>query len=204
MDRLAHVGIEVHRVDKVHFWVFLAVVLHRGDHANETFTEKLSPMASDKNELFSVVQSCNIIASILQGTDLLIGKSFVALEFIDHHMEGINDGVSGDENLALCLLVEEVLLAQGRRSEVVGGDASSDLTVHLLRPRTVDVVGVEAGFHMAHGNLLIKSSQCSGGAGGRVTMDQNHIRLALLKHIAHPGEHASGDIVEVLPLLHDV
>ena len=35
-------------------------------------------------------------------------------------------------------------------------------------------------------------------------MDQDHIRLALLEHVAHAGKHAGSDIVQVLPLLHDI
>ena len=36
-------------------------------------------------------------------------------------MEGINHGVAGHEDLTLRLLVQEVLLAEGRGGEVVGG-----------------------------------------------------------------------------------
>ena len=119
-------------------------------------------------------------------------------------MEGVDDGVAGDEDPALCLLVEEVLLAEGRGGEIVGGDAASDLAVHLLGPGAVDVVGAKAGLHVAHGNLLVEGSEGSGGGGGGVAVDQHHIWLARLEHVAHTGEHAGGDIVQVLPLLHDI
>ena len=106
--------------------------------------------------------------------------------------------------MALRLLALEVLLAEGRGGKVVGGYAAGDLAVHLLGPGAVDVVGAEAGLHVAHGNLLIEGSEGSGGGGGGVAVDQHHIGLARLEHVAHTGEHAGGDIVEVLPLLHDV
>ena len=35
-------------------------------------------------------------------------------------------------------------------------------------------------------------------------MDQHHIWLALFEHVTHTGEHAGGDIVQVLSLLHNV
>ena len=102
------------------------------------------------------------------------------------------------------LLVLQVLLAQRRRGEIVGGDAAGDLAVHLLRPGAVDVVGAEAGLDMAYGDLLVKGRERRGGAGGRVAMDQDDIGLDLLQDVAHAGEHAGRDVVQVLPLLHDV
>lgn len=59
--------------------------------------------------------------------DLHIGQSLVALELVDHHMERVDDGVAGNEDPAIGLLLLQVLLAQGRRREVVGGDSPRDL-----------------------------------------------------------------------------
>ena len=204
VNGLAHVGVEVHRIDEVHVGVFLAEVFHRCDHRDEAFAEVLATVAGYQDEFASVVKTGDVVASGLENVDLLIGQSLVALELIDHHVEGINDGVAGDEDLALRLLVEEVLLAKGRGGEVVGGDAAGDLAVHLLGPGAVDVVGAEAGLHVAHGNLLVERSEGSGGGGGGVAVDQHHIGLAGLEHVAHTGEHAGGDIVQVLPLLHNI
>ena len=119
-------------------------------------------------------------------------------------MSLIDDRVACDEDLAMGLFLLEILLAEGRRGEIVGGDATSDLAVHLLGPRAVDVVSPETGLDMANRDLLVEGGEGGGGAGGCVTMDQNHIRLALFEHIAHASKHAGGDIVEILPLLHDV
>ena len=204
VDGLAYVGVEVHRIDEIDLGVFLAEVFHRRDHRDEAFTEVLATMAGDEDELASVVKAGDIVPCGLEDIDLLIGQGFVALEFIDHHMEGIDDGVAGNEDLALSLLFEEVLLAKGRGRKVVGGDAASDLAVHLLGPRAVYVVGAEAGLYVAHGNLLVERSEGSGGGGGGVAVDQHHIGLARLEHIAHTGEHAGGDIVQVLPLFHNI
>ena len=204
VDGLAHVGVEVHRIDEVYVGVFLAEVFHCRDHRDEAFAEVLATVAGDEDELASVVKTGDVVACGLEHIDLLIGQGLVALELLDHHMEGIDDSVAGDEDLALRLLFEEVLLAEGRGGEVVGGDAAGDLAVHLLGPGAVDVVGAEAGLHVAHGNLLVERSEGSGGGGGGVAVDQHHIGLALLEHVAHTGEHAGGDVVQVLSLLHNV
>ena len=210
MDGLAHVGVEVHRIDEIDLGVFLAEVFHRRDHRDESFAEVLSAVAGDENQLALfvfvnvIVQSRDIVACSLEHVDLFIGHGLVALELIDHHMESIDDGVAGDEDLALGLLVEEGLLAEGRGGEVVGGDTAGDLAVHLLGPGAVDVVGAEAGLHVPHGNLLIEGCEGSGGGGCGVTVDQHHIGLALLEYVAHTGEHAGGDVVQVLSLLHNI
>ena len=204
VDGLAHVGIEVHRIDEIHVGIFLAEVFHCRDHRDETFAEVLAAVAGDQHQLASVVKAGDVVACGLEDVDLLIGKGLVALELIDHHMEGVDDGVAGDEDPALRLLVEEVLLAEGRGGEVVGGNAAGDLAVHLLGPGAVDVVGAEAGLHVAHGNLLVERSEGSGGGGGGVAVDQHHIGLARLEHVAHTGEHAGSDIVQVLSLLHNI
>ena len=73
-----------------------------------------------------------------------------------------------------------------------------------LRPGAVDVVRPEPGLDMAHGNLLVEGGEGGGGRCRRVAMDQDHIRPALLEHVAHAGKHAGGDVVQVLSLLHDI
>lgn len=204
MDRLTHIRIKVHRIDEVHFGVFLAEILHGSHHADESFAEVLATMAGDEDEFLSVVKAGDIVAGGLKYIDLFIGKSLVALELIDHHVQRIDDRITSDEDLTVSLLVLEVLLAKGRRGKVVGGNAAGDLPVHLLWPRAIDIVRPESGLDMAHRNLLVEGGKGGGGAGGRVAMNQNHIRLALFEHVAHAGKHASGDIVQVLPLLHDI
>ena len=204
VDGLAHVGIEVHRIDKVHIGILLAEILHRSDHADESFSEVLTTVAGDEDEFLAVVKAGDIVASGLEHVDLLIGKSLVALELIDHHVKRIDDRVAGDEDLAMGLFLQEVLFAEGRRCEIVGGNASGNLPVHLLGPRAIDVVSPEAGLDMTHRNLLIESGEGGSGACGRVSMDQDHIRLALLEHIAHAGKHTGSHIVKILSLLHDI
>ena len=204
MDGLAHVGIEVHRIDEIHIRVLLAEVLHGRNHADKSFAKVLTAVASYEDELLAVVKAVDVVACGLEHIDLFIGKGFVALEFIDHHVQRIDDRVACDEDLAMGLFLLEVLLTEGRRGEVVGGDAASDLAVHLFGPRAVDVVSPETGLDMTHRNLLVESGEGGSGAGSRVTMDQDHIRLALLEYVAHAGKHAGSDIVQVLPLLHDI
>ena len=203
-DGLAHVRVQVHGVDEVHPGILLAQVLHGGDHADEAFAEVLAAMAGNQHQLAAVVEAGDVVAGVPEDIDLFIGEGFVALELVDDHVEGVDDGVARDEDVPMGLLIQEVLLAERGGREVVGGDAPGDLPVHLLRPGAVDVVGAEARFDMAHGDLLVERGERSRRAGGRVAMDQDHIWLHLRKHIAHPREHPRRHIIQVLPLLHDI
>lgn len=68
--------------------------------------------------------------------------------------QGVDAGVAGDPDLGLGLaLVEQVLLARLRGSEIVLANDVDRLAVELLRPGAVDVVRAQAGLHMAHGDL---------------------------------------------------
>lgn len=65
-------------------------------------------------------------------------------------------------------------------------------------------MGAESRLHMPDWNLGIECGERSRRRCRCVSMDKNHIRAALLEHIAKAGEHACGDIGEILPLSHDV
>ncbi len=204
VDGFAHVGVEVHWVHEIHLWILLAKVFHGGDHGDESVAEVLAAMAGDEDEFLSVMQSGYIVACIHQHLDLLVGEGFVAVELIDDPVEGVDDSVAGDEDLAVSLFFLEVLLAEGRRGEVVAGNAAGDLAVHFFGPGAVDVVGAQTGFDVADGDLLVKGGEGRGGAGRGVAMDQDDVGLGLFEDVPHAGEDTRGDVVEVLALLHDI
>ena len=103
-------------------------------------------------------QTTYVVAGFAEDVFLLCGEGGIALELIDHHVEGIDNGVARHEDLALGFLFFQVALAQRCGREVICRDAARDLAVHLLRPGAVDVVGAEASLDMTHGYLLIEGS----------------------------------------------
>ena len=62
----------------------------------------------------------------------------------------------------------------------------------------------QTSLYMPHGDLRIKCSKCGGSRRGGVSMNQHDIGSANLKHIPHSCKHTGGNIIQVLPLLHDV
>ena len=56
-------------------------------------------MAGDEHKLFASVKAGYVVSCILEHVNLLIDKCLVALEFIHYHLEGINHGIAGDEDV---------------------------------------------------------------------------------------------------------
>ena len=126
-------------------------------------------------------------------------------DFIHHPIEGIDYGIARNGNLRLShIFSQQVLTAQGRRSKMPGGYATGELTVHLLRPRAVDIVGAQTGLDMPYRNLGIEGRQSCRRTGSSVSMHQYYVRTDFLQNLAQAKQHPRGDIIQVLPLLHDI
>lgn len=65
-------------------------------------------------------------------------------------------------------------------------------------------MGSQTGLHVTYRYLLIEGSQSPGSRGRCVAMHQYDVGLRLDENITHACEHTGGDIIEILPLLHDV
>ena len=117
---------------------------------------------------------------------------------------GVDDGVAGDENVALHGLTLEIMGVICSRREVQRGDAADERAVHLLREGGPAVVCAQAGLHMADGDLGVKRGKCAGKRRRGVAMDKHNVRLRFAEHLAHALEHARRDRGQILPLLHDV
>ena len=184
VNGLAHIGVEVHGVNEIYLRIFFAEVFHSCYHANETITKVLSAMACYQNQLLAAIQTGYIITSIFQNINLLVCQSLISLKLVYHHMEGIDNGITGDENLTLCLLLLQVMLAERCWSKVVCGYTAGNLAVHLLGPRAVDVMSTQTCLYVSNWYLLVEGCQGSSCAGSGIAMHQHHIGLALTEHVA--------------------
>lgn len=108
MDWLAHVWIEVHWIDEVNVWILLGDVLHGCHHADEAIAEVLASVAGDEYKLLAVFETSYIVACIEENLVLFGCKGGIALKLIDHHVEGIDDGIAGDIDVAKGVLGLEV------------------------------------------------------------------------------------------------
>ena len=126
------------------------------------------------------------------------------MELIDHHVEGIDNGIASDIDVAMCLLLLEVLLRKWGWREVISSDTTGNLTVHLLWPRAVDVVCTKTCLYVSDRDLGIECSQCASSGGSSIAMNEYDIGTAFFEDVAKAGEGTCCYIGKVLPLLHDV
>ena len=67
-------------------------------------------MACNQDELLAIGKASYVIASIEEDLILLFAECLIGGELIDHHAEGIDDGVAGDIDVAKGCLSLEVAL----------------------------------------------------------------------------------------------
>ena len=86
MNRFANIRIEVHWIDKIHFWIFVFQVTDCGHHVDEAFAEILPAVSSDENKFLAVSKSFYVITCIKKHFILLCYEGGIALKFVDHHV----------------------------------------------------------------------------------------------------------------------
>ena len=88
------------------------------------------------------------------------GRDRSAFQALDRHVQGVDGGVSGDEDMArVDTFAHQVGAAAAGWSEMIRGNGAGELAVHFFGEGAVDVAGAEPGFHVTDGYLLIKGSQ---------------------------------------------
>ena len=183
---------EMHRIHQLHVLVFLRN-LPQGQHdVLHRLTVVLPPVAGDQDDL---------LLPVGQVVQLLGGKTVVRPH---SGLQRVDDRVAGDKNPIGDSLFQEVIFVVHRGTEIQVRDGGDQLPIHFLRERRILVIGSEARFHVAHGDLMIERGQGAGKSGGGVAVDQDHVRLQLLDGLVHAGEGLAGDGGEGLPGRHDV
>lgn len=167
MCRLADEWVHVDGVDRLGVGVLLHHAADGAEHAMHGLAQVLAAVSRDEDE-----------AGALGPVELGVG---VALAH--GGAQGIDAGVAGDPDPGLGLaLIEQVLLAGLRGSEVVLAHDVNRLAVELLGPGAVDVVRAQAGLDVAHGDLQVEARKCSGEAGRGVPVDQDHVGHLVLEN----------------------
>ena len=113
--------------------------------------------------------------------------------------QGVDDGVSSHMyGLGREVFPEEVLLARGRGRKVKGRELADEPSVSLLREGGPYVSGAKARLDVDDGKLVVEARQRGGEGRGRVALDEDCVRLAILDGAAHSFESARGHLRERL------
>ena len=126
-------------------------------------------------------------------------------EGVTHIEHCINSRIAGDGDAPrVDAFGQQVALRRFGGREVQGGEAGGDHAVHLFGKWLRKVAGAQAGFHMAHRNVLVEGRQGAGKRGGGIALHEQHGRLLGLDHRLEGCQDARGDLRECLPWLHQV
>ena len=205
MNRFAHIGVGMHRIDKVHVGIFPAQFFYSCYHVNKTVAEILTAMGGYQHHLSATGKPVAVVSGFLYSFVLLICQRRVILQSVYHHIESIDNGVSCDSNFVFInVLVQQILAAHWSGRKMIGGYTSRQLAVHLLWPGTIPIIGTQACLYMTDRYLLIESCQCCRSGSGCVAMNQHHVGLFFQQHLTHAQQHTTGHIIQVLPQFHDV
>ena len=135
---------------------------------------------------------------------LLLCQKLIFFEPIYYHMKGINNSITCYINVTVSLFFKKIFLRERSWREIVGSNTPSNLTVHLFRPWTVNIMSTKTCLYMPHRNLCIKRSKCTGRRSSGVTMYKYYIRMTFFEHITKTCKNTCSHISQILPLLHDI
>lgn len=123
-----------------------------------------------------------------------------------HRMQQrINHRVSDHKNGAVFLIfTKQVLPGRFGGRKVHIGQYAGELAVCFFWIGRKEVARAKAGFHVAHFDLLVKSSQGSGKGGGGIAMHQYVVRFFPFQYFLQPSKNPGRNIIERLSALHDV
>ena len=123
----------------------------------------------------------------------------------DGRHQGVDDGVPRHIDMRrVHVFLEQVGLGRRRRRKVDGRDGTGQLAVHFFRERRIDVPCPQTGFDVAYRDLLVIRSQGAGEGRRRIAVDQDQVRFFLGQDILQAHEGLCRNVVQRLPLGHDI
>ena len=104
MDRLLHIRVEMHRVDKSYRWISKRQITQGMADLQEAITKILPAMAGNQHKTLGLPVKGQML---IQETGDCLATNRVILYTIQHPEQGINDCVSGYCNLIVFYLLSQ-------------------------------------------------------------------------------------------------
>ena len=101
MYRFSYIGIQVHGVNKIHLRVFFRQRLDGLAHLNKSLSKILAPMPCNQHRPLIAVQSADVIPILLECGMNACLQPLIRIDFLQHPVQGINDGVSRHGDLLI-------------------------------------------------------------------------------------------------------
>lgn len=138
----AHIGAEVHRIDKVRVRISLRQARDGAADVLHGLAIVFAAVRRDKHHAAALKIQC-------------LQRRVAELEpFLDRQADRVHDRVAADEHAVRDAFGREVVPVAHRRGKVQAGDLADQLAVHLLRERRILVKGPEAGLDVTDPGIL--------------------------------------------------
>ena len=137
--------------------------------------------------------------------DLLDFLIFKGVVFFHGRQERVDDCIPHDVDIfPFFIFPKEIGPRRLGGGEVVPGEDAGKLAVRFFREGREEIARAEARFHMTHGNLRVEGGERRGKRGGGIAVDEDAVGPLFREDFLKPPEHAPRDVVEGLPLRHDI
>ena len=196
--RLLYLRVQVHRIDHVQLRMLAGNACQRGADALEAGAEVLAPVPGHQHHAPGRVEKGEALGQALAQLRVAANAPLHLQQCIDHRVAGDMDGLGRDA------LGQQVAARRGGGCEMPARQGAGELAVGLLGPGRIQVAGAQAGLDMANRNALVEGRQRCRQRGGGIAVHQHRVGPPAREHGAHAGEHAGGDVGQVLPGLHQI
>lgn len=132
------------------------------------------------------------------------GVGFI-LYFSMYFHNHIHRCITSNENTVfLYFFPQQILTGLFGGAEMPAGEGGNILSVYFFGKGTGSVIGSETGFDMGDGQSLFMGDDRSGQGACRVSLDNNNIRLALIKYAGQLNEKSFHKLIKALTFAHDI
>ena len=131
-------------------------------------------------------------------------KLRVGIALFHSGAQRVNARIAGDPNPGgRFAFIEQIPPARLCGCKIPLRDAVHGLTIELLGPRAMHIMGAQARLHVTHGYLQVKAgkSRCEAGCG--VAMHKYDIGLLPFQHTFYPKQHVTCHVEQRLSWFHD-
>ena len=158
VHRALHVRVQMHRVQHLQVRPPCQFSQRTAD-VLEALPEALAAVAGDQ-------QQATIGVKHVEGFVSPRTQRRVGIQALYGLLQGIDDGVAGDQDLPAQVFTGQVGARAGRGRVQLVADHIDHPPVHFLRPRPVDVTGAQSGLDMTDRNAVVVSP-CTSTRSGR-------------------------------------
>ena len=198
LDRLAHIRVQVHRIDDVQIGKILRDPAQRLTDGFKAAAKAFTAMPGYQKHPPPRRQKAETLGE-------LAAQRRVGADHRHDLKQRIDDGISRHRDTLIGhALGQKALARQFRRREMQRGNGADQAAVALFGPGRIKIAGPQPGLDMPDRDPGIIGGKGRRQRRGRIAMHQHHVGGLGLEHRLKALQDRRGDPVQVLAAAHDV